>query len=246
MNTDKSSNPALSKAVIERLEALESSKKATITGTSLKTLLFLMMTFAAGFFGWQAATSGSASMGIILIASSVIALVAALVTAFMPQFAAFGGSIYALAQGYVLGAISQIYNVQFDGIVLQAIGLTGAIFFVSLWFFQAGLIRVTDKFRIGVIIATLGIGLFYLVSWIISLFGGSTFAFSDGGTAGIIFSLVVVFVATLNLFLDYDMIQRFEKQGAPKQFEWYGAFALIVTIIWLYIEALRLLGRIRG
>jgi uncharacterized YccA/Bax inhibitor family protein len=247
MNSDRSSNPALSQQAIDRLKELDSTKEATISGTTLKALFFLALTAGAGFFGWQAAASGSQVLGMLTITLSIVALVAALITAFKPQFAAIGGSVYALAQGYVLGAVSQIYNVEFSGIVLQAVGLTGAIFFVSLWFFQAGLIKVTNKFRIGVIIATLGIFLFYLVSWVISLFSSTTpFAFSDGGTFGIIFSLIVVFVATLNLFLDFDLIQRYEKQGAPKQFEWYGAFALVVTIIWLYIEALRLLGRIRG
>lgn len=242
---DKSSNPALSKSAIERLKALDSTKHATVTGTTIKTLFFLALTAGAGFFGWQAAASASANLAFVGVLS-IVAFIAAIVTAFNPKFAAIGGTIYAVAQGYVLGAISQLYNVQYNGIVLQAIGLTGAIFFVSLWFFQAGLIKVTNKFRIGVIIATLGIALFYLVTWIVSLFTGSNLSLADGGTFGIVFSLVVVFVATLNLFLDYDMIQKMEKQGAPKQFEWYGAFALIVTIIWLYIEALRLLARLRG
>jgi uncharacterized YccA/Bax inhibitor family protein len=242
---DKSSNPALSKSTMERLKALESDKSATITGTTIKTLFLLVLTAGSGYFGWQTAASASANLAFVGVLS-IVAFIAAIVTAFNPKFAAIGGSIYAIAQGFVLGAISQLYNVQYDGIVLQAIGLTGAIFFVSLWFFQAGLIKVTDKFRIGVIIATLGIALFYFASWIVSLFTGNNISLANGGTFGIVFSLVVVFVATLNLFLDYDMIQKMEKQGAPKQFEWYGAFALIVTIIWLYIEALRLLGRLRG
>lgn len=241
---DKSSNPALSQKAIDRLKELDTTAKATVTGTTLKTLFFLALTIGAGYFGWQAAASGT-GLGLV-VGASIFAFVAAMVVAFVPKFAAIGGSLYALAQGYVLGAISQLYNVEFNGIVLQAIGLTGAIFFVSLWFFQAGLIKVTNKFRIGVIIATIGIALFYLVSFIVGLFTGTYIATADGGTFGIIFSLVVVFVATLNLFLDFDMIQKFEKQGMPKQFEWYGAFALIVTIIWLYIEALRLLGRMRG
>jgi uncharacterized YccA/Bax inhibitor family protein len=241
---DKSSNPALSQKAIDRLKELDTTAKATITGTTLKTLFFLALTMGAGYFGWQAATTGT-GLGLVL-GASIFAFIMAMVVAFIPKFAALGGSLYALAQGYVLGAISQMYNVEFNGIVLQAIGLTGAIFFVSLWFFQAGLIKVTNKFRIGVIIATIGIALFYLVSFIVGLFTGTSIATADGGTFGIIFSLVVVFVATLNLFLDFDMIQRFEKQGMPKQFEWYGAFALLVTIIWLYIEALRLLGRLRG
>lgn len=243
---DKSSNPALSKSALERLKALDDTKRATVTGTTIKTLFFLALTVGAGYFGWQAAVSGT-GLGFVMIAS-IVAFVAAIATAFVPKLAAVGGGIYALAQGYVLGAISQIYNVQFDGIVLQAVGLTGAIFFVSLWFFQAGLIKVTNKFRIGVIIATLGVALFYLVSWLVSLITGTNIAAATTGSGsfGIIFSVVVVIIATLNLFLDFDMIQRLEKEGAPKLFEWYGAFALLVTIIWLYMEALRLLGRLRG
>lgn len=241
---DKSSNPALSQKAIDKLKELDTTEKATITGTTLKTLFFLALTIGAGYFGWQAAASGT-GLGLVVVAS-IVAFVCALVVAFVPKFAAVGGSLYALTQGYVLGAISQIYNEQFYGIVLQALGLTGAIFFVALWFFQAGLIKVTNKFRIGVIIATLGIFLFYLVSFIVGLITGTYIATADGGTWGIVFSVVVVFIATLNLFLDFDLIQRMEKQGAPKQFEWYGAFALIVTIVWLYIEALRLLGRLRG
>lgn len=243
---DKSSNPALSKSALERLKTLDDTKRATVTGTTIKTLFFLALTVGAGYFGWQSAATGT-GLGLVIVAS-IVAFVAALATAFVPKFAAVGGGVYALAQGYVLGAISQIYNVQFDGIVLQAVGLTGAIFFVSLWFFQAGLIKVTNKFRIGVIIATLGVALFYLVSWLVSLFTGTNIAAATtgAGTFGIVFSVIVVIIATLNLFLDFDMIQRLEKEGAPKLFEWYGAFALLVTIIWLYMEALRLLGRLRG
>lgn len=243
---DKSSNPALSKSALERLKALDDTKRATVTGTTIKTLFFLALTVGAGYFGWQSAATGT-GLGLVIVAS-IVAFVAALATAFVPKLAAVGGGVYALAQGYVLGAISQIYNVQFDGIVLQAVGLTGAIFFVSLWFFQAGLIKVTNKFRIGVIIATLGVALFYLVSWLVSLFTGTNIAAATtgAGTFGIVFSVIVVIIATLNLFLDFDMIQRLEKEGAPKLFEWYGAFALLVTIIWLYMEALRLLGRLRG
>lgn len=242
---DKNSNPALSEKAIERLKALDSAKQATISGTVFKTLLFLALTFVAGYFGWQAAATSNAINIITVGGMSFVAFMAAIATIFIPKFAAIGGSVYALAQGYVLGAISQIYNVQYDGIVLQAVGLTGAIFFVSLWFFWAGLIKVTNKFRISVIIATLGVLVFYLTSWIFSLFTHFNLALA-GGAWGIAISLVIVIVASLNLFLNYDMIQTMEKQGAPKIFEWYGAFALIVTIIWLYMSILRLMSQVRG
>jgi uncharacterized YccA/Bax inhibitor family protein len=241
----QSDNPSLSKSVLERISAVEDTKTATITGTSLKILFLLTLTVGAGYFGWQSMVNATGSALITIAGFSIVALVAAIVTAFKPTWAIITGPIYALAQGFVLGAISQTYNAQFNGIVVQAIGLTGAIFFVSLWAFWLGLIKVTNKFRIGVVIATLGIGLYYLIAFILGLFGVTAPLIFDTGTFGIVFSVVVVFIATLNLFLDFDFIQQAEARKMPKIFEWYGAFALMVTLIWLYIEALRLLGKTR-
>lgn len=242
----QSDNPSLSKSVLERISAVEDTKTATITGTSLKILFLLLLTVGAGYFGWQAMSSASTSAIVTIAGFSIVAIVEAVVTAFKPTWAMFTGPIYALAQGFVMGAISQVYNAQFNGIVVQAIGLTGAIFFVSLWAFWLGLIKVTNKFRIGVVIATLGVGLYYLIAFILSLFGVTAPLIFDTGTFGIIFSVVVVFIATLNLFLDFDFIQQAEASKMPKVFEWYGAFALMVTLIWLYIETLRLIGKTRS
>ncbi len=242
----QSENPSLSKSVLERISAVEDTKTATITGTSLKILFLLTLTVGAGYFGWQAMANANTSALLSIVGFSVVALLAAVVTAFKPTWAMITGPIYALAQGFVLGAISQTYNTQFNGIVIQAIGLTGAIFFVSLWAFWLGLIKVTNKFRIGVVIATLGVGLYYLIAFVLGLFGITAPLIFDTGTFGIIFSLVVVFIATLNLFLDFDFIQQAEARKMPKVFEWYGAFALMVTLIWLYIESLRLIGKTRS
>ena len=242
----QSDNPSLSKSVLERISAVEDTKTATITGTSLKILFLLLLMVGAGYFGWQAMASASASAIVTIAGFSIVAIIAAVVTAFKPTWAMFTGPIYALAQGFVMGAISQVYNAQFNGIVVQAIGLTGAIFFVSLWAFWLGLIKVSNKFRIGVVIATLGVGLYYLIAFILSLFGVTAPLIFDTGTFGIIFSVVVVFIATLNLFLDFDFIQQAEAAKMPKVFEWYGAFALMVTLIWLYIETLRLIGKTRS
>lgn len=243
---DKSGNPALSSKVLEKISDSEAVSTATITGTSIKILLFLAMCMVSGYFGWQAMASASGSAVLIMAGSGIIALIAAIVTVFKPNLAMFTGTIYALAQGYVMGAISQVYNVDFNGIVIQAIGLTGAIFFVSLWAFWLGLIKVTQKFRIGVVIATLGVMLYYIIAMVLGLFGVTAPLIFDTGAFGIIFSLVIVFIATLNLMLDFDFIKQAEERKLPKYFEWYGAFALMVTLIWLYLEVLRLLGKTRS
>jgi uncharacterized YccA/Bax inhibitor family protein len=243
---DRSGNPALSNGVLGRVKDVESTQTATISGTSFKILILLALSIGSGFFGWQLMASSSAVSFVPLIGFSLLALVFALATAFKPTWSPFTAPLYALAQGFVMGAISQIYNAQLDGIVVQAIGLTGAIFFVSLWAFWLGLIKVTERFRVGVIIATLGVGLYYLVALVLGLFGITVPLIYDSGPFGIIFSLVIIFIATLNLMLDFDLIKRAEQQKMPKVFEWYGAFALIVTLIWLYLEVLRLLSKTRG
>ena len=242
----QSGNPSLSKPALDRIAAIEDTKTATISGTSLKILFLLTLTVGAGYFGWQAMASASGSSFISVVGFSMLAFIAVLVSVFKPTWAIITGPIYALAQGFVLGAISQIYNAQFSGIVVQAIGLTGAIFFVSLWAFWLGLIKVTNKFRTGVFIATIGVALYYFIAFILSFFFKiTTPLIFDTGTLGIIFSVVVVFIATLNLILDFDFIKQAEARKMPKIFEWYGAFSLMVTLIWLYIEVLRLLGKTR-
>lgn len=243
---DKSGNPALSESALDRLSAKESTSKATIGGTAIKTFILFVVTVIGATFGWNAMASASSSVGLILIVSSLLAFVFALITIFKPALAMFTGPLYALSQGYVLGAISQTFNASYNGIVVQAIGLTGAIFFVSLWAFSLGLIKVTNKMKVGIIIATLGIFMYYLVAFVLGLFGITAPLIIDSGPWGILFSVVVVIIATLNLFLDYDMIQNLVNRGAPKQMEWYGAFALIVTLIWLYMEVLRLLSKVRS
>lgn len=242
---DESGNPALSESALQRVSALESSSSATIGGTTVKIFFMLAVSIIGGVFGWQAMSSAN-TVGMILIAvASILGLVFALITVFKPKFAAITGTLYALAQGYVLGAVSQVYNSSLDGIVVQAIGLTGAIFFVTLWAFSLGLIKVTQKFRIGVLIATAGIAVYYLVAFIVGLFGGTAPLIFDTGTWGTVFSLVVVFIATMNLIIDFDFIQTLVQRGAPKKMEWYAAFGVIVTLLWLYIETLRLLAKVR-
>jgi uncharacterized YccA/Bax inhibitor family protein len=246
MQKNQSGNPAFSKSALSKIGDIESSKSATIMGTTIKIFVLLAFTIFAATFGWQAAVANSSSLVIVIVAGGIIGFIAALITVLNPKFAVVSGPIYALVQGYVLGAVSQMYNVQFDGIVLQTVALTGALFFSALLVFSAGLIKVTDKFRTGVIIATGGIAIYYLITMFAGMFGFHMPLMYNTGTLGIAISAFIIFIATLNLILDFDMIQKLEQNKAPKTFEWYGAFALMVTLIWLYFEVLRLIANLRG
>lgn len=180
-----------------------------------------------------------------LILAPIIGFVVALVTFFKPAIARFTAPVYALAQGLFVGAISKVYETQFEGIVAQAIGLTIGVFVLMLVLYATGRIRVTDKFRLYVIAATGGIFLVYLASFVLSLIGAEVPFIHESGPIGIGFSLLVVGIASMNLALDFDFVDRAEAAGAPRHMEWFAALSLMVTLIWLYLEILRLLAKLR-
>jgi uncharacterized YccA/Bax inhibitor family protein len=173
-------------------------------------------------------------------------LVLGLVTAFKKEWAPFTTLPYALLQGLFLGGISLQYEKQFSGIVPLAVGLTLGTLGALLFAYKSRLIRVTENFRLGVVAATGGIALFYLVSFVLSLFKIRIPYIHESGPIGIVFSLVVVAIAAMNLVLDFDFIERGTSMGAPRYMEWYAAFGLLVTLVWLYLELLRLLAKIMG
>ncbi len=218
----------------------------TISGTIAKTAFLLALVVGAGMWGWGQVEPEVGAIDIpgwwFLI--FIVTLVLAIVTAFKPQIAKFTGPLYALSMGAALGVISHIYNAEFDGIVLQAIMATAGVFVAMLVLFVTGAIKVTAKFRGIVIGATLGIVVFYFATFVISMLGVSIPFFSGG--LGILFSVFIVSIAALNLMLDFDLIVRAESAGAPSYYEWYGAFGLMVTIVWLYIEMLRLIALSRN
>ncbi|RLE11262.1 MAG: hypothetical protein DRJ28_10985 [Actinobacteria bacterium] len=218
----------------------------TISGTVAKTAFLLALVVGSGMWGWslvQPETGSSEVPGWWFLAL-IGAVVLAIVTAFKPQLAVFTGPIYALTMGVALGVISHIYNVAYDGIVLQAILATAAVFLCMLVLFVTGTIKVTARFRGIVIGATVGIFVFYVATMMLSLFGVSIPLMT--GPFGILVSVFIVSIAALNLMLDFDMIVRGTDAGAPRYFEWYGAFGLMVTIIWMYIEMLRLISLSRN
>lgn len=246
MQQDKSGNPALSKKAMERVMAVESTDSATVGGTVFKTLILLTLVIIGAVFSWQAAGNMSGSFAIALIGSAVAALVFALLAIFVPKTTPITAPLYALAEGYLLGAVSRWANDAYGNIVVQAIALTGVIFFATLFLYQTRIVRVTEKFKSVVIIATMGIFLYYMLTFILGLFGVQMPLIYDSGPWGIIFSLVIIFIAALNLLLDFNFVETAAANKAPKIFEWYGAFGLMVTLIWLYLEVLRLLAKTRG
>ena len=172
--------------------------------------------------------------------------IAALVTIFKPEIAPTSAPIYAALEGLALGAISVVFENQYPGIVIQAIGLTFGILASLLIAYKTGLIKPTENFKLGLFAATGGIFLVYLVSIIMNMFGGAGISLiHSNGMFGIGFSLVVVVIASLNLVLDFDFIEQGAENSLPKYMEWYGAFSLMVTLIWLYLEILRLLSKLR-
>jgi uncharacterized YccA/Bax inhibitor family protein len=171
--------------------------------------------------------------------------VVALVTIFKKEWSPITAPVYALLEGLALGGISAIFERTYPGVAMQAVGLTFGTLFIMLLAYKTGMIRATQKFKLGVIAATGGIAVLYLVEMVLGLFHVTVPAINGSGPLGIAFSLFVVVIAALNLVLDFDLIETGVQGGAPKYMEWYGAFALMVTLIWLYLEILRLLAKAR-
>ena len=200
----------------------------------------MSLCFGGAFVGWNIPT--------LMIPAAIIGFVLALVTIFRsPAKAGSTAPLYALSQGIFLGGITMIFETQFPGIAIQAIGLTFGILASLLFCYKSGIIKPTENFRLMVFSATVGIGIVYLVSILINLFGSGeqVMMIHSSGPVGIGFSLFVVGIASLNLVLDFDFIEEGAEQGMPKYMEWYGAFSLMVTLIWLYMEILRLLAKLR-
>ncbi|MDQ3310776.1 MAG: Bax inhibitor-1/YccA family protein [Actinomycetota bacterium] len=221
----------------------------TVSGTITASAVLFTLLLISAVFGWNATDTnlegelsfpGIALVGVAVGFGCVIALF------FKPQWARVLGPVYALAQGFFVGAISKAYNTFNDGIVLQAVGATAATFAVMLVLHRTRIIKVTDRFRRIVIGATMGVMVLYLFTFVFSMFGFDAAFFREPNALGIGFSIFVCGLAALNLSLDFDFIERGSNSGLPKHFEWYGAFGLLVTVVWLYLELLRLLALLQG
>jgi len=251
MNITKSSNPVLNQRVFSKGYST-SSEVMTVNGTVNKVALMLLLVVAAAVFTWNKFFDAGAvnpqeafaAVGPWLLVGGIGGLITALVTVFRPKSSAVSAPIYAVLEGLLLGGLSAIFESMYSGIVMRAVALTLAVFAAMLFLYRSGIIKVTRKFMLGVVAATAGIALVYFVSFIAGLFGAQLGFLYGNNNFSIGFSLVVVAIAALNLVLDFSFIENASAQGAPKYMEWYGAFGLMVTLIWLYLEILRLLSKL--
>lgn len=235
----QSGNPALKESYF-RDAAVGNNRAMTVTGTVNKTGLLLVICVATAAWSWfRPASTGLIALG------AVGGLVLALVTAFKREWSPVTAPLYAVCEGLFLGALSSLYELQYPGIVQNAVSLTFGTLFALLLAYRMGFIRVTDKFRRGVFAATGAIFLVYLASFVMGFFGVSVPFIHSAGLLGIGISLAIVVVAALNLVLDFDFIEQGAAMDAPRYMEWYGAFALMVTLVWLYLEILRLLSKLQ-
>lgn len=248
----RSSNPVLTDSVFRNFEDYGDSTTMTVTGTATKTLISIVLAFlTAGMVWHKFQQEGGIPLGLqaiqpFWVGGLIVGLVASLATVFKPNWAPYTTPIYALAEGCFLGGISAIVQSQFPQvpIVFQALGLTFGTAFAMMVLYQTGMIKVTEKLRAGVMAATGAIALVYLISFVMRMFGMQMPFIHEATPIGIAFSVFVVGLAAFNLLLDFDLIDRMSAQRAPKHMEWYGAFALMVTLVWLYIEILRLLAKL--
>jgi len=255
----RTANPALNANVFSQAGSPSMGGTMTLQGTINKTFVLLALLVLTASWVWgkavqptpildgaQATTQGTppAVFGLMML-GLFGGFVVAMVTIFKKEWAGITAPVYALLEGLFIGGISAIFEMSYPGIVIQAVALTFGTLFCLLAAYKSGLIKVTENFKLGIVAATGAIGMIYLVSFIMGFFGASIPMIHSSGPLGIGFSLFVVTIAALNLVLDFDFIERGSEMGAPKYMEWYASFGLIVTLVWLYIEILRLLSKLR-
>jgi len=250
----KTSNPALGEKTFSNLSgtgfggAIDAANRMSLSGTVNKTGILLICAFATAAYTWYrfTVTRDPADVSGLLLLGVFGGFICAMVTVFKKEWAPITAPIYALLEGLFLGGVSALFDLRYPGIAIQAVGLTFGVLFVLLLAYSSRIIRVNDKMRLGIIAATGGIAVFYLVQMVMGFFGVHLIAINSGGAIGIGFSLLVCAIAALNLVLDFDFIERGVAYGAPKYMEWYGAFGMMVTLVWLYLEILRLLSKMRS
>jgi uncharacterized YccA/Bax inhibitor family protein len=250
----KTSNPALGQNTFSNLSGaqygpmIDAADRMTLNGTVNKTGVLLLCSIATAAWTWHLFLPGHdmTSVSPLMMLGLIGGFICAIVTTFKKEWSPVTAPIYALLEGLVLGGLSAVLELRFPGIAIQAVSLTFGTLFVLLLAYRSGMIKVTQKFRLGIVAATGGIFVFYLLEMILGFFGVQFQSINGSGPIGIGFSLIVVAIAALNLVLDFDFIEQGVQVGAPKYMEWYGAFGIMVTLVWLYLEFLRLLSKVRS
>lgn len=253
MDLFKSGNPTLSENKFRDTvltDVLTHENAMTVKGTLNKFGFLFLMVLGTSFYSWKEFVGGGNVVPMIWT-GALGGLVIAIVLVFKKEWSPFLAPAYALMEGLFIGAISAMYNSAFaekaPNIVINAVGLTFGVAIAMYLLYSFRIIKATEKFKSIIISATIGIALFYVIVMVLRMFGYDNMPFlHEGSPMGIAFSLFVVAIAALNLILDFDMIEKGVEMGAPKYMEWYGAFGLLVTIVWLYLEILRLLSKVSG
>ena len=240
--TLRSGNPALNTKTFSGFD-MTTEASMTIMGTVHKTALGLLLLMSTALFTWNMPAGDPRATGLIIV-GMIGGLIVAIITIFKHHLAKYTVPAYALLEGLALGGISKFFEVMYPGIVNQAVMLTFGTLGALLLAYRSGLIKATENFKLGVVAATGGIFFVYLISWVLSWFSVSVPLIHSNSNMSILFSIGVVVIAALNLVLDFDFIEEGSEKGAPKYMEWYGAFGLLVTLIWLYLEILRLLAKL--
>jgi uncharacterized YccA/Bax inhibitor family protein len=241
----RTANPVLNQRTFSRMGSFAGSDTMTIQGTVMKTGIMLFLTVISASMTWRmAVTGGNATPWVI--GGGIGGFIMALATMFKPTWGSITAPGYALLKGLFLGAISAFFEMRYPGLVFNAVCLTFGTLFSLLFAYQTGFIKATENFKLGIFAATGAIFLLYMVNLVMGFFGSSIPFIHSSGTFGIIFSLVVVVIAALNLVLDFDFIENGAAAGAPKYMEWVGALGLMVTLVWLYIEILHLLSKLQS
>lgn len=246
----KSGNPTLTQKIFDRSASMEAEMQGTMSvrGAINKFGFLLLMVIAGASYNWHMFASGRPDMVNTLMMVGIFGgLISALAISFKPNWAGYLAPIYGLLEGLFIGGISAIFNAAFadkyPGLIMQAVGLTFGVAIAMFLLYNFRVIKATEKFKSVIIMSTLGIGIFYLLTLVLSLFGVNVSFMYDSSLLSIGISLFIVAIAALNLILDFDMIEQGAERGAPKFMEWYGAFGLMVTLVWLYLEILRLLSK---
>lgn len=232
------SSPAFNDKVWNRIDGQATQDTMTLEGTINKSGLLILLTIAGAYLGWNMQSP------VVMIAALVASLVLSLFCIFKPQTASYLSQPYALTEGLLLGTISAVYSVRYPGIITNTLFATIGCFILMLALYRFRIIQVTDKFRSVIIVATGAIALTYLADLIMGFFSTSIPMIHQSSPMGIAFSVIVTGVAAFNLLLDFDMIEQAHARKAPKFMEWYCGFALLLTLVWLYIEMLRLMSKL--
>ena len=242
-NFTQSSNPVMTEDAFRKeanTSILAAGNTMTVQSAVSKTFILFGLLLATSVIGFMMPSK------LFMIGGAIAGLVMVLIASFKPTTAPITAPFYALFEGLFLGSISAVYASAFNGILLHAVSLTFGVLFMMLFIYKAGIIKVTEKFRSGVIMATGAIFLVYLLNFILSFFGINIPYLHQGGGIGILISLAIIGVASLNLLLDFDMFEKGEQARAPKYMEWFAGMGLLITLVWLYLEILRLLSRLQS